>query len=38
VHGGPVPRRLADHLAALMRQGVLQPLAREHPTLRTPSP
>lgn len=26
VHGGPAPRRLADHLGALMREGVLQPL------------
>jgi phosphatidylserine/phosphatidylglycerophosphate/cardiolipin synthase-like enzyme len=26
VHGGPAPRRLAGHIAALMRDGVLQPL------------
>jgi hypothetical protein len=38
VHGGPVPRRLAGHVAALMREGVLQPLARAQPNLRPPSP
>jgi len=26
IHGGPAPRRLVDHFAALMRVGVLQPL------------
>jgi phosphatidylserine/phosphatidylglycerophosphate/cardiolipin synthase-like enzyme len=26
VRGGPAPRRLTDHIAALIREGVLQPL------------
>jgi phosphatidylserine/phosphatidylglycerophosphate/cardiolipin synthase-like enzyme len=29
VHGGPAPRRIAGHLVALMREGVLEPYSIE---------